>query len=247
MKASLYWMSVSHPAQAARKMLELKGVDCELIEVLPGLQRIQLRLVGFRGGTVPALKLDGRRVQGSRRIARALEEIQPQPPLFPADPELRARVEQAEAWGDEELQEVPRRIFRWGTVHRLEVRQWLLEQSPMPAPAIVARLGGLNARYYAHVVGAAEGAVRRDLAQLPRMLDRVDALLSDGTLTTDQPNAATFQLLCSVRLLDASADLHDHVSSHLCARAARELFPDYPEPVPAFLPRDWLTTIQPRA
>ena len=58
-------------------MLDLKGVEYELTEVLPGPQRIHLRLVGFRGGTVPALKLDGRRVQGSRGIARALERPGP--------------------------------------------------------------------------------------------------------------------------------------------------------------------------
>jgi hypothetical protein len=43
-------------------MLDLKGIDYELATVLPGTQRIHLRLVGFRGGTVPALKLDRRRI-----------------------------------------------------------------------------------------------------------------------------------------------------------------------------------------
>ena len=66
-------------------MLELKGIEYELATVLPGTQRMHLRLVGFRGGTVPALKLDGRRVQGSRAIARALEAARPDPPLFPTD------------------------------------------------------------------------------------------------------------------------------------------------------------------
>ena len=64
-------------------MLELKGIEYELATVLPGTQRMHLRLVGFRGGTVPALKLDGRRVQGSRAIARALEAARPDPPLSP--------------------------------------------------------------------------------------------------------------------------------------------------------------------
>ena len=59
-------------------MLELKGIDYRLAHVLPGNQRIHLRLTGFRGGTVPALKLDGRRIQGER-------------------------------WGDVEFQDVPRR------------------------------------------------------------------------------------------------------------------------------------------
>jgi glutathione S-transferase len=238
--ARLYWFRVSHPAQAARAMLDLKGVDYELATVLPGTQRVHLRLVGFRGGTVPALKLDGRRVQGSLRIARALDEIEPQPPLFPADPELRARADQAERWGDETFQDVPRRIIRWGLVRHRELRRWLAEQSRMPSPAVASVLSAPVARYYARMIDASEAAVRRDLAELPRTLDRVDALLADGVLATEPPNAAALQVLCSVRALDAFADLRERVAPHPCAAAARRLFPDFPEPVPRYLPRDWI-------
>src|SRR5947209_11157339 len=114
MVARLYWIPVSHPSQAARRMLELKQVDYELVNVLPMTQRLHLRLAGFSRGTVPALKLDGRRVQGSREIARVLDESWPDPPLFPADPEQRRRVEEAERWGEEQLQPVARRIGRFG-------------------------------------------------------------------------------------------------------------------------------------
>ena len=109
----LYWMAISHPSQAARKMLDLKDIDYELVDVLPLNQRVHLRLAGFRSGTVPALKLEGHKIQGSRRIARAVDERWPEPPLFPADLEARARVERAERWGEEELQPVPRRLFRF--------------------------------------------------------------------------------------------------------------------------------------
>src|SRR5579859_6299557 len=102
-------MSISHPSQAARAMLDLKGIDYDVVNVIPLNQRIHVRLAGFRGGTVPALKLDGRRIQGSRAIARALDERWPDPPLYPAAPALRARVEEAERWGDEQLQPIPRR------------------------------------------------------------------------------------------------------------------------------------------
>src|SRR5436309_7266982 len=88
MVARLYWMAPSHPSQAARKMLDLKGLDYRLVDVVLLTQRVHLRLAGFRGGTVPALKLDERRVQGSRQIARVLHELQPEPPLFPPDGEL---------------------------------------------------------------------------------------------------------------------------------------------------------------
>src|SRR5437763_437523 len=119
-------------------MLEQKEISFRSVAVLPGMQRVQLRLVGFRGGTVPALKLDGRHIQGSRQIARALDELEPDPPLFPASPELRALVEDAERWGDEELQNVPRRIFRWGLVRDLSLRRWLSAASGIPAPGVAA-------------------------------------------------------------------------------------------------------------
>lgn len=161
-------------------MLELKGIEVEDVRVLPGMQRIHLRLAGFRGGTVLALKLDGRRVQGSREIARALEELQPEPSLFPTDPERRSLAEEAERWGEEELQNVPRRIFRWGLVHHTELRRWLSAVSGLPAPGLAARLSGLNARYYANAVKADEQAVRRDL-------DRSrPSRLVDGHLASDQ-------------------------------------------------------------
>jgi glutathione S-transferase len=239
-RARLYWFPISHPAQAVRRMLDLKGIEYELAPVLPGTQRIHLRLVGFRGGTVPAMRLDGRRLQGSRPIARALERIEPQPPLFPADSHERARVEEAERWGDEELQPVPRRLVRWGLVRYVELRRWFVGQSGMPGAPVMARLTVPVAHYYANAVGANEAAARRHLEQLPDTLARVDGMLADGVLVTAPPSAAALQVLCSVRSLDSFADLHEHVSTHPCAAAARELFPDYPGPVPRFLPAGWL-------
>jgi glutathione S-transferase len=209
-------------------MLELKGIEYELTTVLAGTQRMHLRLVGFRGGTVPALKLAGRRVQGSRAIARALETARPEPHLFPTD---RA----VESWADEELQMVPRRILRWGLTWDAELRRWISELSGVPAPGAVGALALPAAKYYARAVGADEAAVRRALDELPATLARADALLAAGVLTPEAPDAATLQVLCSVRALAGFADLHDQVAAHPCAAPARELFPDYPE-IPAFLP-----------
>jgi glutathione S-transferase len=75
MTAKLLGMAVAHPSQAAKKMVELKGVEFELVNVLPLTQRMHVRIAGFRGRTVPALNVDGRRIQGSRQIARVLDEL----------------------------------------------------------------------------------------------------------------------------------------------------------------------------
>ena len=248
MTAVLYWMSISHPSAVARKMLDLKGVEYEVVKVAPLNQRLHLRAAGFRGGTVPALKLDGQRIQGSRRIARALDERWPEPALFPADPALRARVEEAERWGDEELQPIPRRLFRFGVATNPELRRWVVQRQRLPAPGLMGAALRPLVAYYARTVEAdgrraTDAGVRADLAALPALLARVDRLLDDGTLTVDPPNAATLQTLVSVRLLDSFADLHPLVDAHACAEPARSLFANYRAHLPRFLDPSWLSPV----
>jgi glutathione S-transferase len=245
MGATLYWMSISHPSQVARKMLDLKGVAYDVVNVIPMNQRVQLRLAGFRGGTVPALKLDGKRIQGTRQIARALDQRYPEPPLFPSDPTGRARVEEAERWGDEQLQPIPRRLFRWGVARRQELRELVARTQRMPLPSITTQLMRPALEYYVRTTEAdgrraTEAGVRADLQALPAMLDHVDALIEDGTLALEPPNAATLQILSTVKLMSQIADLAGLVNSHACAEPARRLFPRYGAALPSFLDPSWL-------
>jgi glutathione S-transferase len=250
MTARLYSMTLSHPSQAVRKMLEFKGVEYKTVSVFPFNQRIHMRLAGFRGGTVPGVKLDGRRVQGSREIAQTLDELWPEPPLFPAEPALRKRVQEAERWGEEQLQPVARRIARYGAAIEPEVLRWGARASRLPAPGLIARLAVPLARYYTRTIEgdgrrATEAGVRADLEALPALLDHVDQLRADGILTADPPNAATFQIFSSLCLLDALSDLHDLIGERPSVMAARELFPDYPSGMPRFLPPEWLKPLRP--
>lgn len=245
----LYWMSISHPSQVARRMLELKGIQYEVVDVIPLNQRIHLRLAGFRGGTVPALKLDGHRIQGSREIARVLDERWSEPPLFPADPALRARVEEAERWGDEQLQPIPRRLFRYGVARNRELRDWVVRAQRLPIPRLTAQAIRPAVEWYVRTVEAdgrraTEAGVRADLTALPSLLDHVDRLLEDGTLTLDPPNAATLQIMASINLLGRFADLAELVASHGCAAPARELFPHYRAELPPFLDPEWLRPVR---
>ena len=50
-------------------------------------------------------------------------------------------------------------------------------------------------------------------------------------------------ILSSVRVLGAFTDLQEFVDAHSSAAAARELFPRYPGPLPAFLPPEWLRAL----
>ncbi len=249
MLVKLYATTISHPSQAVYKMLEVKRVEYRSVNVLPLAQRVHLRLAGFRGGTVPALKVDGRRIQGSREIARAADQLWPKPPLFPLDPVLRARVEEAERWGEQQLQPIPRRLARFGAVRNPAVRRWGADATSLPAPGLLARSSAPLVRYYARAHEpdgrrADEAGVRADLAALPGLLDHADMLLADGTLALDPPNAAALQVLATVRFLAAFADLHDFLDGRRSTAAAGTLFPRYPGPLPAFLPREWLTPLQ---
>lgn len=220
-------------------MLELKGVDYDLVHVLPGNQRVHMRLAGFRSGTVPGLKLDGRKIQGSTNIARELDAVAPEPALYPHDAEARRRVEEAERWGDVEFQDVPRHILRWGMTKDSELRRWFAEtDGSMPLPGAASKVTAPVAMYYARAVGASEDQVRKDIAQLPQDLDRIDELFDEKVLTRDPPNAATLQILCSVRALLGFTDFEEQVGARSFAPLARELFPHFPpQMVPPFVER----------
>ena len=224
-------------------MLEHKAIEHRVVNLVPGTHAAAVRVLGFRSGTVPALKLDGRRVQGTRAIARALDEAQPQPPLFPADPLKRLRVEEAELWGDAVLQPVPRRIGNWIFAHRPEMRTRLARETGLPAPRILGPLNWPVTWYFARKHGADDtDRVRKTIAMLPAVLDHVDELLDDGTIGGEQRNAADFQIATSVRLLMAIADLAPALEDRrAAARFAKALMPDYPTGIPAgFIPRQWL-------
>ena len=72
MDARLFVIPASHPSIAARLMLEHKGIPYKRTDLLPVISKVALRGLGFPGVTVPALKIDGGKVQGSRQIAREL-------------------------------------------------------------------------------------------------------------------------------------------------------------------------------
>jgi glutathione S-transferase len=88
--------------------------------------------------------------------------------------------------------------------------------------------------------GASDEAAAKDLAELPALLDRVDALLAEGVLGGDEPNAADYQIATSVRLLLCFDDLRDAIERRPCAPYARALVTDWPGHIPAVIPEHLL-------
>ncbi|MGH2955866.1 MAG: glutathione S-transferase family protein [Solirubrobacterales bacterium] len=241
----LYVIPGSHPSTTARLMLERKGIPYKRVDLMPVISKGVLKAQRFPGVTVPALKLDGKRVQGSREIARELDRMHPDPPLFPSDPQQRAAVEQAEAWGDE-FQQKPRR-FSWWAFKR--------DRAPMASYSEGARLGvpiGLAVKTGGPIValsarfnGATDENVRADLASLPADLERIDDWIADGAMGGDDPNAADYQIAPSVRLLLTFDDLRPAIESRPSGQLAMRLLPGFPGRTPTgVFPAEWLAPLR---
>jgi glutathione S-transferase len=246
-KARLYVIPASHPSITAELMLGHKGIEYKRTDLLPVISKLALRAVGFPGVTVPALKIDGAKVQGSRPIARELERLRPQPSLFPADPERRAAVEEAERFGDEELQHPIRQILWWS------IKQ---DKAPLRSYSEGAKIGiplGLAMKTAAPIVAlsarfneADDGNVERDLAALPALLDKVDEWIGAGVLNGEQLNAADFQIAPSIGLAMTLEDLRPAIEGRPASALAKRVVPDYPGKTPPILPAAWLEPLRGR-
>ena len=246
MKATLYSLEPSHPGHAARLMLERKGIEHKVVDLPPGTHAAALRPLGFRHGTVPALKLDGKRVQGSRAISRFLDEVQPEPRLFPTDPQKRIAVEEAERWGNDILQPVPRKLTRYLALTKPRMRVHMTRESGLPAPAVVGRATTLVAWYFARKSGAKDAVVvQRTVALIPVLLDHVEELIAEGTIGGAEPNAADFQIATSIRVLISYEDMAPMIERRKAGRFALGIIPAYPTTVPAgFVPAAWLEPLR---
>jgi len=77
--------------------------------------------------------------------------------------------------------------------------------------------------------------VRRDLAALPGMIDRVDELIEEGVIGGSERNAADFQIATSVSLLLTMDDVRPLIEGRPAERLARDVVPDQPGRMPSVL------------
>jgi glutathione S-transferase len=226
-------------------MLDYKGIDYKRTDLLPVISKGALRGLGFPRKTVPALKIDGRRLQGSREIARELERLRPEPPLFPADPEKRAAVEGAERFGDEELQHPIRQILWWAIKRDKAPLRSYSEGAKLGVPLSLAMktaapVVALSARFNE----ADDEHVRQDLTELPALLQKVDGWIAAGVLNGEQLNAADFQIAPSLGLAMTIDDLRPLIEGRPAGELAKRVVPDYPGKTPPILPPAWLQQLR---
>jgi glutathione S-transferase len=244
-KVRLYTIPGSHPGVAAQLMLAHKRIPFKRTDLFPVISKAIVRLLGFSKQTVPAIKIDGERLQGSRTISRELERLRPEPALFPVEPEKRAAVEEAERFGDEELQHPVRQMIWWA---------FRKNRAPLRSYATGAKLGipiGLAVKTAAPIVAldarlnqATDENVRADLAAFGDLLDRVDELISTGTIGGDELNAADFQIAPSLRLAMTFQDLRPLIDARPAGKLARRVQPEIAGDFPPVFPPAWLEPLR---
>ena len=244
MSARLYVIPASHPAMGARLMLEAKGIDYKRTDLMPVVSKGAVRAFGFPGNTVPALKMDGEKVQGTGKIARFLDAKIPEPQLVPTDPKKLAKVEEIEAFGDVELQGIARRTV-WNALRR--------DKAPLRSYSEGAKLGipiGVAVATAGPVIwGAAklndadDEHLQADMEALPAALDRVDKAIKGRVIGLKQPNIGDYQVAPSLALLMTLEDIRPAIEDRPAGKLAKKLVPDFPGHTPPVLPPEYLEPI----
>ena len=234
--ARLYVILGSHACRAGMLMLEHKGIEYRPVGLPTGFQAPLLRLRGYPGGTVPALAMDGHRVQTNRAIARFLDELVPRRPLLPQD--KRGEIEEAERFADEVLQPTARRLILAAGARDLGSLVDYADSGGLGP--ILARRRGRRARIMRiaarHFFKISDHTEACDLAALPGVLDQIDAWIRAGVLDGLEPNAADLQIAPSICLLDYRHDIravvHGRPAWQLADRVIRDPAQQVaPEPV----------------
>ncbi|MDQ3102841.1 MAG: glutathione S-transferase N-terminal domain-containing protein [Actinomycetota bacterium] len=235
---TLHVLPPSHPSRAAEEAIKFKGLDFEKVVLVPGEHVAAMEgIYGVGRTTVPGMVVDGEAVHGSRAILARLEEIAPNPPLFPEP--IAAAVREAERWGDNELQQLGRNLG-WGALHfRPESMGTMGGAAPLDPAGTDYAIAYVRASWKYHKITAVQLAA--DLAGLPAKLDHVDELAADGIIGGDAPTAADLQIGSTIRVFLILGDLRPLIAGRPCEKVAMRWFPDYPGDVPAgAFPAGWV-------
>ena len=251
-RPTLYVISGSHACRTAMLMLEHKQISYKRVQLPTGMHPIAVRALGFPGhkqpirevegatgrslavldrlGTVPALRYGSERVQTNRRIARFLDEVEPQAPLFPADAQRRRAVEEAEAWGDQVFQMSARRLGLTGSLNGLDGFRDRGNSGRLGA--LLSRsetLRVLASRGVASVAFKTNAQVEGQLvAELPALLDRIEAWIAAGVLGGERLNAADYMITPSVALVAYRLDLRPQIEARPVGAYVERVLPEPP-------------------
>src|SRR3954468_8973062 len=236
---TLHVLPPSHPCMTAAAALDMKGLEFEKVALgMPHNDEME-RLYGAGNTTVPGLTIDGEEgVHVSIATLERLEALVPEPRLYPET--IADAVREAERWGDEELQDLGRRL-PWGALHfRPEAMgTFAPPHRPLDPAGTDFAIRFTRAMWKYHRISAERLA--EDLLGLPAKLDHVDQLASEGIIGGERPTAADLQIGATVRVLLPVGDLRPLLQGRRAEQIARRWFPDYAGDVPAgAFPAGWV-------
>ena len=241
MDVKLYVLPASHPCAAVEAALRLKDIEFDRVDLLPMTQML-IGPLRYGGMTVPGMRIDGEKIVGSRTIMRRLDKLRPDPALLPpVGSERYAPVLEAERWGDEVLQSVPRRIVDIAFLRRPMAMQSYVGDAKLPIPsALMGPAMPVTAKLMAFKNKARDATARADIAALPGQLDRVDRWIGDGLIGGDEPNAADLQIGSTIRLLLSIGDMRPLIEGRPAATLTKWFPPLIGEIEAGVLPAEWL-------
>ena len=238
-RLTLHVLAASRPSWTVEAALRRKGLAFRRVELpMDGTHNAEVeRVYGPGRRTVPGLLVDREPVHGSRAILARLEELAPDPPLFPGG--NAERVREAERWGDEKLQDLGRRL-PWGAMQfRPEALGSFSGGGALDPAGVDFAIRFVRASWKYHGITAARLA--EDLAGLPGELDHVDELAREGVIDGEEPTAADLQIGATLRVLLGLGDLRPLIKDRPAEQVARRWFAERPGDVPAgAFPAGWV-------
>ncbi|WP_292414829.1 maleylacetoacetate isomerase [Mesorhizobium sp.] len=210
MKLRLHTRYQNSAGQRVRIVLNLKRVPYEYVAI-PSLSSDAYRQLNPQG-LMPALEIDGRVVAQSMAIVELLEELFPEPSIFPSDPILRAEARSFAHLISADLH----------PINNNRVRRYLSDVLGADEPQVL--------EWYHHWFGEAFSSLETQLERQPAQSefcfgDRPG--LADACLVPQMDNARRFNFDLSKfpRLLVVDAECRKLEEFR---RAAPEMQPDYP-------------------
>ena len=224
MSATLYAIPGSHAVRTGELMLEHKGIDFRRVNFPPGPHRLLVRLIGFPGDRVPAVKFDdGRRAQGTRELPRVLDQLLPEPRLVPDDP----RALEAERWADDVLQQWARRMVASAGAR---------DPDALAGRGADGRLGVLLTRHerprrtVARAVLMAfrvtKEQLRDDRERTGEILDKVDGWVAEGVLNGDELRSPDLAIASSLALVEYIVALQPELRRRPLMKLIERVFSD---------------------
>jgi glutathione S-transferase len=232
---TLHAVPPSHPCATVAAAIELKKLEYERIDFPYAEREAKMEEIYGEGNSkVPGAVIDGEPIHGSRAIMARLEQLEPEPALYPSE-----AVREAERWADEELQDLGRGLT-WGAMHfRPEAMGTFAGGPPLDAAGTDFAIKFVRATWRYHGITAVR--MQGELAGLPAMIEHIDRLAADGVIGGEQPNAADLHIGATITVLMPIADLRPLLDDAAAERIAVALFPPaVGEVPPGAFPAGWV-------